>query len=206
MARADVYIHYDDVQYDKHGWRNRNRLWISDRPQWITIPVSQPNGSLNTLIRDVRIAEPEWVDRHTKLIEAALGSATHFHELKDLILPALRHAHHLVDVTIPTLEKIARLLAIRVHFLRSSELGVGGRGTERLVELCQSVGASTYLSGPAAREYLDESQFTRGAIRVEWMEYAVPKYRQLHAPFDPHVSVLDPIANLGVLGTQALLH
>lgn len=206
MAKADVYVHYDDVQYDKHGWRNRNRLRFPGETRWITIPVSLPDGALKTSIIDACVADPDWLLRHRRLIEESLGQAQHFDEVRVKVLPSLQHAELLVDVTIPLLEAMSRLLNIRVRFLRSSELSGDGKGTQRLVKLCQEVGASVYLSGPAARSYLDVSQFTDVGIAVEWMDYPIRPYRQLHAPFDPYVSVLDPMANLGIAGTRKLLH
>jgi hypothetical protein len=205
MARADIYIHYDDVQYDKHGWRNRNRLRFPEETRWMTIPVSLPNGSHRTSILDARVTDPEWQPRHLRLIEESLGQAQHFGELSAEVLPSLQHAELLIDVTIPLLQVIARLLDVRVQFLRSSELSAAGSGTIRLVELCKEVGASTYLSGPAARSYLDESLFIDQGITVEWMDYPLEPYRQLYEPFEPYVSVLDPMANLGIVGTRALL-
>jgi hypothetical protein len=205
MARADVYIHYDDVQYDKHGWRNRNRLRFPEGTRWITIPVSLPHGSLRTRIYEARIADAAWEPLHRRLIAESLGTATHFGELCAEVLPSLGHAERLTDVTIPLLEAIARLLDVRTTFLRSSELSVEGSSTDRLVKICEKVAASTYLTGPAARGYLDESLFDRVGIEVQWMDYPIRPYRQLHGDFDPHVSVLDPIANLGLAATRGLL-
>jgi hypothetical protein len=204
MAKADVYIHYDNVQYDKRGWRNRNRLRFAGGSQWISIPVSLPNVSHSTLIGDVRIADSTWPNRHLVLIRQALGSADHFSALAEEILPELRDSDLLINVTIPLLEYIAQLLNVRAVFRRSSEFLVAGNGSERLVQLCQEVGASVYLTGPAARNYLDESLFSDNGIRVEWMQYTIQPYRQLHGSFDPYVSVLDPIANLGIAGARGL--
>lgn len=205
MSRADVFIHYDDVQYDSGGWRNRNRLKFLGGSRWITIPVSLPGGSLGTAIVDARVHDPGWQTRHMRLIQESLGTAKNFRELSEEVLPSLRHADLLVDVTIPLLEGIAVLLGVQTHFLRSSELHVSGSGTDRLVTLCKHVGASRYLSGPAARSYLDESQFRDSNIAVDWMDYRVHAYQQLHGAFDPYVSVLDTVANLGISGTRSLL-
>lgn len=205
MSRADIYIHYDDVQYDKNGWRNRNRLKFPESARWLSIPVSLPQGSLKTAINEVEISDSSWELRHKRLIIESLGQAPHFCDVAEEILPALYHAEHLVDVTIPLLELMAELFGLQVRFFRSSELSVSETRTSRLVNLCQQVGASSYLSGPSAQEYLDEGLFEAKGIDVEWMDYRCEPYPQLHGRFNPNVSAIDAVANIGCLAMRERL-
>jgi hypothetical protein len=206
MAQADVYVHYDDVQYDKNGWRNRNTLKTAEGKRWMTIPVSLPKGKLSTPLNQTMVHDSSWEQRHKQMILNALDGAPHLSDVVEQVFPVMVHSELLLDVTIPLLEHIANLLGLQTKFLRSSDLSVSGRGTDRLVTLCERIEATNYLTGPSARDYLDESQFHARGLTVEWMNYSIDPYSQLHGEFDAHVSVLDALANVGVSSlAQSLL-
>jgi hypothetical protein len=152
------------------------------------ILVSLPQGSLKTVINEVEILDSSWELRHKRLIVESLGDAPHFCDAAEEILPAPYHAERLADVTIPLLELTADLFGLQVRFFRSSELPVSETRTSRLVNLYQQVGASSYLSGQSAQEYLDEGLFKAKGIGVEWMDYRRDPYPQLHGRFNPNVS------------------
>jgi hypothetical protein len=76
--------------------------------------------------------------------------------------------------------------------MRSSEIkGLEGKKTDRLIQILQAVGATHYLSGPSANNYIEPEKFEAVGITLEYMEYNYPEYPQLYPPFDSHVSVLD---------------
>ena len=207
IRRADVYVHYDDVQYDKNGWRNRNRIKGPNGPFWLTIPVTLPSGSAATRLDAVRIAERSgWARKHWASIESSYRSAPHFEELRGWLAPRYAvDAVRLVDVTIPLLEECARQLGlVETEFVRSSELGADGERSARLVEICRRVGADRYLSGPSARDYLDVSQFDAAGIDVEFVTYRYAPYAQIHGDYDPQVSIVDTLAMLGPDAARAL--
>lgn len=192
---ADVFVFYDDVQYDKHGWRNRNRIKTAQGTQWLTIPVrAKGNVSSGLLVKDAEIAStPDWAKKHPQSIRQSYARAPFFKE----IFPAVEalyatRSEKLADFTIETTIALARLLGItHTRFVRSSELGVEGGKTERLVEIMKHVGADRYLSGPSARDYVDASLFESAGITLDYKTYAYPEYDQLHPPYDPQVSILD---------------
>lgn len=195
VQRADVFVFYDDVQYDKHGWRNRNRIKTAQGTQWLTVPVrAKGNVEEGLLLKDVHTAEtPDWAKKHAATIRQSYAKAPCFAETWRALegFWAARTAL-LVDLTIPSTIAIAELLGIeKTRFLRSSELGVEGGKTERLVNIVRHVGADHYLSGPSAKDYLDEEAFAAAGIGLEYARYDYPEYPQLHPPYDGHVSVLD---------------
>ena len=196
IQRADVFVFYDDVQYDRLGWRNRNRIKTPQGPAWLSIPVHR-RGALEhgTPIHEVSICQDQpWARKHLRSLEAAYAAAPFFARYRDLLdeFYVRRRPALLADFTIDLTLALARELGIGDRtFLRSSTLGIGGRKTERLLAILQALGASDYLSGPSARSYLDEELLQAAGISVEYMRYDYPEYPQLHPPFLGEVSVLD---------------
>ena len=193
IHRADVFVFYDDVQYDKHGWRNRNRIKTARGSQWLTIPVNSHGVNGAGEIRDVRPSDAHWPRKHLTTLLQNYARAPHL----DHYVSWLRRVYSappalLADFTIALTMEIAAMLGITTtRFLRSSEIGVGGGKTERLVAIVRAVGASEYLSGPAARDYIEVDKFADAGIALEYIEYGYPEYPQLYPPFDPFVTVLD---------------
>ena len=193
IRRVDVFVFYDDVQYDRRGWRNRNRIKTAQGSRWLTIPVHARGAQTDHLpINSVRMVDSDWPRRHLDALRRSYAAAPYFGRYADW----LEHIYAappplLADFTIALTRDIAATLALEARFLRSSELGVTGAKTARLLAVLRAVGATTYLSGPSARSYIEEEQFARAGIELEWMEYHYPEYPQLHPPFDPQVSILD---------------
>ena len=195
IRRADLFIFYDDVQYDKHGWRNRNQIKTAQGKQWLTIPVHSRGVTEGIPIKDVRIDwSKSWEKAHLKALTFAYSKAPHF---KDY-LPLLESFYNrrddcLADFTVETTVLLSRELGITsTRFLRSSELpGIHGVKTDRLIQILKQVGAEHYISGPSARDYIEEEKFTEAGITLEYMEYNYPEYSQLYPPYDPYVTVLD---------------
>jgi hypothetical protein len=191
IRRADVFVFYDDVQYDKGGWRNRNRVKTPAGSRWLTIPV-RSKGSRALSIKDVHLSDPAWSREHHQTLARLYGEAPYFDAafLDELYAdpPEL-----LAELTVRSTEAIARRLGIeQTRFLRSSEMaGIEGRRTDRLIAILQRLGATHYLSGPAAKDYVETEKFDEAGIVLEWMTYDYPDYPQLYPPFDPFVTVLD---------------
>jgi hypothetical protein len=196
IYRADVFVFYDDVQYDKHGWRNRNRIKTANGVQWLTIPVhSRGCVTGKPPIKEVEIDwGRDWAAKHWATLRQAYGKrAPHFARYAPLLegFYAVRRAL-LADLVIELTIALARELGIRhTRFVRSSELGVGGERVERLVGILQKVGARHYVSGPSAREYIDPTKFEAAGIGLEYMAYDYPPYDQLYPPYESRVSILD---------------
>jgi len=193
IRRVDLFVFYDDVQYDRRGWRNRNRIKTPLGTRWLTIPVHARGAQTEGVpIHRIRTAGDHWPQEHLQVLRRAYGATPYFSEYEEWLdrvyaaPPAL-----LADFTIALTKDVASFLGIATPFVRSSELGGAGAKTERLLDVLRKVGATRYLSGPSARAYIDEEQFASAGIALEWMEYRYSDYPQLYPPFDQHVSVLD---------------
>lgn len=195
IRRADLFIFYDDVQYDKRGWRNRNQIKTAQGKHWLTIPIDSQGAPRGTLIKDVRInwSEP-WAEKHLKTLTFAYGRAPCFREYLPLLESFYsRRDEYLADFTIETTILLSRRLGIAAtRFLRSSEMpGIAGFKTDRLIEILKHVGGTHYISGPSAQDYIEQEKFLRAGITLEYMDYNYPAYPQLHPPFDGYVTILD---------------
>jgi hypothetical protein len=200
IQRADLFIFYDDVQYDKHGWRNRNQIKTAQGKQWLTIPVHSAGATQGLLIKDVKIdwSKP-WAKNHWKTLSFSYAKAPHLRTYAEICGSFYqRHDEFLADFTIETTIALARELGIdQTRFMRASELNAGGEKTDRLIAVLKKVGATHYISGPSARDYIELEKFEQAGITLEYMEYNYPEYPQLHSPFDPQVSILDLLLMTG---------
>ena len=198
LYKSDVFVLYDDVQYDKHGWRNRNRIKTDTGPLWLTVPVLTHGQGLPTN-RDARIdARQPWARKQLQALRVNYAKAPAFGEVFAGLEPVLQRPWtHLIDLNRAVLETLCRLLGLTRPILLSSELDVPGQKTERLIAICRTLGADRYLTGDAASEYLDETQFAANDIRVEYNHYRHPVYAQLHGEFVPYLSVVDLLMNHG---------
>ena len=199
IARVDEFVLYDDVQYTRRDWRNRNRIKTARGPLWLTIPV-QVSGRYLQRIRDVVVDDPRWAEHHWRSVVHHYAAAPAAADFRGALEELYRTAppRWLTEINEHFLTGICHLLQIRTPIRRSSELDVTGERTERLVSMCRQLGASTYVSGPSARAYLDEARFQNEAIEVEWADYSgYPEYRQLYPPFDHQVSIVDLLMNEG---------
>ncbi len=201
IYRADVFVFYDDVQYDKHGWRNRNRIKNHQGGQWLTIPVHSKGVVVESIpINAIELAwEQDWAERHWRAIQQAYSKAPYF----QLYTPWLemvyqRRPARLADFTIPLTIEIAEKLGIsHTQFIRSSEMQIKGNKTDRLIEILTSLGATHYISGPSAAQYFEGEKCNAAGISFEYMEYQYPEYSQLYPPYDPYVSILDLLFMVG---------
>jgi len=208
IARADLFIFYDDVKYDKNGWRNRNRIKTPRGPRWLTIPVHTAGVETNhTPICEIQTdASRPWAASHLSSIHQAYAQAPFFEPVYALLRELYAEQPVLLtDFTVPTTIALARALGIHhTRFLRSSSLtGIHGTKTRRLIEILTQVGATHYISGPSARDYIEEDLFREAGIGLEYMHYDYPPYPQLYPPYDPQVSIIDLMC---MTGPDALRH
>jgi len=198
MAKADAFVWYDDVQFDKHGWRNRNRIKSPKGPLWLTVPVLHTGRALQS-INSVEIdSRQPWAAKHLRSIEQSYARApflaSTLPKLSEILLQPWKL---LVDLNIATTKWLAEEFAITTPLYRSSALTIAGDRNERLINLCRHFGATRYVSGDAARSYLDVEAFSAAGIEVVWHSYRHPEYPQLHGAFVPQLSALDLLLNLG---------
>ena len=197
LASVDAFVYYDDVQFDRNGWRNRNRVRTANAEgwSWLTIPV-QLHGFPKILEVAIDDRTP-WRRKHWTTLKNAYARAPH----RDL-LDAFEGFYQgtstsLAEVTIESIAIMAKLLGIATPVYRSSQLGIEGDRNTRLLRICQHFGATEYLSGAAAQAYLDVKLFEDAGIDVLWQSYEHPTYAQVHEPFISHLSAIDALLCVG---------
>ena len=199
IGRCDRYVIFDHVQYVRRHWHNRNRVKTAAGPEWLTIPVIS-KGRREQTIDTVEIEKP-WAEKHWRAIELAYRRAPQFAMMAPRVCGWYERAAKetlLTEVNTLFLREIAALLGLRTQFVRDTAHPAEGGKTERLLTIIKAAGADTYLSGPSAKAYLDVALLAGAGIAVEWMSYeGYPPYPQLHGPFEPSVSVLDLLFNVG---------
>ena len=201
IQKADVFVFYDCVQYDEHGWRNRNRIKTAGGLQWLTIPVVTSGVHTHGIpIKDVRLVPNNpWAKKHWRTLQQNCQKAPHFDRYAALLEPFYaRKDVFLADFTCDLTIALARELGIaHTQFLRSSTLPAEGTKTDRLLSILSHLGARHYISGPSAKDYMELDKFAAAGISVEFMTYDYPEYPQLFGPFEPAVSILDLLFNTG---------
>lgn len=195
---VDLFIFYDDVQYTKNDWRNRNRIKSRQSSRWLTIPT---HGSTSQLIHEVGFANAHWQEQHWRTISQSYARAPHFASYRDLIEPVYRDRvwTRLSDLNQHLIQLIAReALGMTTTFADSRRYSAAGSKQDRLLDILAKCCATTYVSGPAARDYIDEASFTATGIDLIWKDYTgYPEYPQLSPPFEHGVSILDLLFNVG---------
>jgi len=199
MNQVDDFVIYDCVQYTKNDWRNRNQIKSKNGLQWLTIPVSVKSSS--QLINETEVANTLWIDKHMKAIAQTYAKSAYYKEYADEILAifeAARSLTKLSDINLLFIKWINKKLGIATNIHSSTDFNLEEDRIDRLVSICEQLNADCYLSGPAAKNYLEESRFTDKSITVEWMDYSgYPAYLQFGENFEHAVSVLDLLFHVG---------
>jgi hypothetical protein len=200
IAAVDEFVLYDDVQYTRRDWRNRNRIKTEDGLLWLTVPVNV-KGRYLAAIKDMNVADRSWAAHHWKTIVHNYGRASCFDEVAawlEALYTEAERLSRLSEINRLFIDATCRALGISTRLSWSMDYDLVPGKTERLVGLCRQAGATEYLSGPNARAYLDEERFRAAGIDVLYADYdGYPEYRQLHPPFVHTVSVIDLLLNEG---------
>lgn len=198
MQSVEEFVILDEVQFTQHDWRNRNLIKTQQGLQWLTIPVKTKG---KPKIMEVEVSQPNWQIRHWKSISQNLRRAAYFDHFEAELHQAFLTAGEMVllsDINLHFLRLVNRWLGIETKITSSLDYQTADDRTERLVSICRLAGASEYVSGPAAKDYLDEERFNAAGIAVRWFHYeGYPEYPQLYGPFEHRVTVLDLLLNTG---------
>lgn len=202
MRLADVYVHYDDVQFSKGSFTNRVQIKTAQGSQWLSVPLKEL--SLGTLIRDTLMDDrKDWRKTHRTTLAQAYAKAPHRTEMLALVDEVYAGpAKTICELSVASLMAVHRYFGFLkpTEFCFSSAMNLPGSGSQRVLAVVQACGGKTYLTGHGARRYLDHELFELAGVQVEYIDYQKRHYPQLHGEFTPFVSVLDLIANCGKAG------
>jgi len=201
---VDEFILYDDIQYTKRDWRNRNKIKTDQGLEWLSIPV-KTKGKYFQKINETKVSEKDWGERHWSVIERNYSDAMYFEKYKDIFkqLYLENNEDYLSQVNFKFITTICKILKITTKIRKSSEFNLVDGKTERLLKICKDCNANIYLSGPSARNYFDENMAKKEKIKVEWMDYSgYREYRQCFKGFEHGVTILDLIFNEGDSATK----
>mgnify|MGYP006275645451 CR=1 FL=1 len=203
---ADVFVHYDDVQFSRGSLVNRVQAKTGSGSKWLKVPLRDQH--LGQLINEVRVDNrTDWRRKHRDLLCHAYQDAPFREEMLSLIDGVLAtDCETLADISRESMMALVRYFGLDdgTIFQDSAQLGVSGSGSKRVHGICRALGATVYVTGHGARRYLDHDLFERSRIRVEYMKYRMQRYPQLHGDFTPYVTGLDLVANCGRAGRSLI--
>lgn len=195
---ADTFIFHDDLQYTHGDWRNRNKIKTQNGLDWLSAPCG---SSESRLICEVEFKDHSWQKKHWAKIEQNYTKAKYFKDFKDYFKAIYLDNEwcNLSEMNQHIIKSISKdILKINTKFEDSREYNLSLKKAERVLELLKKSDADVYISGPAAKNYFDESVAKEIGIKVEWMDYSgYPEYQQLYPPFEHGVTILDLIFNEG---------
>ncbi len=204
MRMADVFCYLDDVQYKKNEWQNRNRIKTAQGWQWITVPVRY---KFPEKINEVTINNNEkWRKKHFQALTTNYSKAPFFKTYIDFFEDVYnREWEFISELNIYIIEGIRNFLKLdQKKTFQSSEHTLSSDPTERLIDICKTVGGDTYLAGQGSVNYMDTSKFEESGIKVITQDYSHPEYPQLYGEFQPHMSIIDLLFNCGPESAERL--
>lgn len=201
MNAADEFVLFDEVQFTRRDWRNRNRVVVDGQPKWLTVPV-QSKDRYHAAINQMYVADDRWAQKHLATIKHAYRKAPFFKDYVPLLedcYAAAAEMERLSDINRLFLERLAPLLGIGTPMTRSEDIPRTAEAPDaRLVEICLARGGTDYLSGPAAKSYIDRATFAEAGVRLHYANYdGYPEYPQASEAFEHGVSVIDLLMQTG---------
>ena len=198
MVQCDIFIIEDNVQFERQGWENRNKIKTVDGVKWLTVPVEHKGK--NMPINEVRIANKaeDWAKRNWLMLKHNYCKAHYWDEFCGFF----EHTYNqkwemLIDLNMHLIKELMRFLRIEKPLVMASSLGVSGNKSELLIAQCKALRADVQLSGIGAKDYLNLNRFKEEGINVVFQDFQYPIYPQLHGEFVPNLSVVDYLFNTG---------
>lgn len=206
LHQSDVFVVYDDVQFDKHGWRNRNRIKTAQGAQWLTVPVCT-HGKNHPANSEVLIDNTQpWRKKHLDSIRQSYARAPYVRDYLGIFEEIYsREWLRLLDLNMAFFRGLSDALGLRREILFASELDVQGDPVSRLIDICRKVGASHFFEGASGKDYIDGDRFADAGVTLEYQNYQHPVYPQLHGPFLPFLSIVDLLFNCGPRSLEILV-
>ena len=193
MRRSDVFIIEDNVQFERQGFTNRNRLMTSNGVKWLSVPVEHVNQPL--LVNEIKVAnkaEPDWKQRHWLTLKHNYCKAPYWSEFSDFFEKTYESEWSLlIDLNMHLIKGLMGFLGIDTPLVLSSSLGASGKKTELIIAQCKKVGADIQLAGNGCKDYIDNKRFEQEGINLVFQEFSHPKYAQTRPGFVSSLSVVD---------------
>ncbi len=200
LIQSDVFIIYDDAQFTKGDFQHRNRIRIFNGWKWLTVPVEKKHIPINRIkIKNETGKEGlTWQETHLKEIHDNYKKAPYYQDIeKDIHRIYDQEYDMLIDINMKLIELLMKAFEINTKIVYSSELGFNSKSTEKLVDLVSAIGGDIYLSGPMGIDYLEIQQFEKKDIEVAFQDFKHPTYRQQYEGFEPYMSAIDALLNVG---------
>lgn len=200
ISISDNFVFYDEMQYTKRDWRNRNYIKTPEGKKLLSIPVNT-KGKYIEKINNITIADINWGEKHFKTLERNYKKSKYFEEVHSLLSEIYldKSLKYLSEINKRLIRKISDYLNLKTNFYNSSEYILSGGKNENLIKICKDLNTKTYISGPFGRNYIDDKKFNRQNINVQFFDYPVyPEYNQLwNSKFLPNLSIIDCLYNCG---------
>ena len=201
MAKSDIFVIYDDAQFNKSDFQHRNRIRIYHGWKWLTVPVEKKRIPIN----EVKIRNEvktwkgvKWSDAHFRDIHDNYKDTPYYSVYADELMRIYkRNYEKLVDLNMELIRFLMKAFDIDVKIVFSSDLGFTSKSTQKLVEIVEALGGDVYLSGPKGKDYLDVSLFGRKGIKVVYQDFKHPVYKQQYEGFVPNMAAIDALFNIG---------
>lgn len=206
IAVADMFISFNQVQYQPKDWNNRNRIKTKQGPIWLSVPVLR-KGYLEKTISDIEINNTEpWARKHWKSLELAYAKAPYFKLYAEFFRDIYsRRWERLIDLNESMLVGMLEIMKINVPVRFANEWDFKGEKSNLVLDMCKQVEAKGYIFGALGKDYVDANAFESEGIEIYFQEYNHPKYMQLHGEFISHLSIVDLIFNCGNESRDILL-
>ncbi len=201
---VDEFVLYDTEQYTRRDWRNRNKIKTMHGVLWLTIPVAV-KGKFDQKINETKISDNKWCKKHWTSLNNNYAKTKYFNHYQNIFesLYTENSEIYLSKINHQFIKTVNKILGIKTKITWSADYETKGEKTEKLLSICKQVGATEYITGPAAKKYFDEKLFEQENIKVTWMDYSnYSEYNQLFPPFEHGVSILDLIFNEGENATK----
>jgi len=202
MRKSDIFVIYDDAQFNKEDFQHRNRIRIFHGWKWLTIPVDKKPLPINSIRikNEITIKYLKWNDAHLKDIQDNYKKSTNFSAYENELVKIYKVEYDmLIDLNMALIHFLKRAFKVNTKLIFSSEFCFTSKSTERLVEIVEAVGGDVYLSGNSGRDYLNFSLFNKKGIKLEFQDYEHPVYDQMYNEFIPNMSSIDALFNVGKL-------
>jgi len=206
IALAELFVSFNQVQYQPKDWNNRNRIKTPTGPIWLSVPVRR-KGYLDKTISDIEIDNTSaWGRKHLNSLRLNYAKAPHFRRYVDFFEDTYaREWHSLVELNESMLRWFLATLGIATPMRSAAEWSFQGTKSELVLDMCRQAGATTYIFGAMGRGYADIAAFERAGVHVLFQDYRHPTYPQLHGEFVPNLSIVDLLFNCGERSLDILM-